>query len=76
MAATPKHRRSSSKKRSTRASNRYDVVLTKFRKIKKKGGTVVHLSTETGKFVPSHMVTPDSPTYKGVKIIHKTKNVK
>lgn len=73
MAATPKHRRSSSKRRSTRASNRYDVVLNKFRKMKKKGGKVVHLSKETGKYVPSHMVTPDSPTYKGIKVITKDK---
>jgi len=71
MAATPKHRRSSSKKRSTQASNRYDVVLNKFRKIKKKGGKVVTLSTETGKFVPPHMVTPDSPEYRGIKVITK-----
>ncbi len=71
MAATPKHRRSSSKRRSTKASNRYDVTLTKFRKIKKKGGKVVHLSKETGKMVPSHMVTPDSPIYKGIKVINK-----
>jgi len=71
MAATPKHRRSSSKRRSTQASNRYDVVLNKFRKMKRKGGKVVKLSSETGKFVPPHMVTPDSPTYKGIKVITK-----
>jgi ribosomal protein L32 len=71
MAATPKHRRSSSKRRSTKASNRYDVTLTKFRKMKKKGGKVVHLSSETGKMVPSHMVTKDNPTYKGIKVITK-----
>ena len=71
MAATPKHRRSSSKKRSTMASNRYDVTLNKLRKMKRKGGSVVHLSAETGKMVPSHMVTPENPTYKGIKVITK-----
>ncbi len=71
MAATPKHRRSSSKRRSTMASNRYDVELNKHRVIKKNGGTRLTLSAETGKLVPPHMVTPDSPTYKGVKVINK-----
>lgn len=73
MAATPKHRRSSSKKRSTRASNRYDVTLNKYRKIKRHGGKVLHLSKETGKMVPPHMVTPDSPSYRGIKVITKKK---
>lgn len=67
MAATPKHRRSSSKRRSTRASNRYDVVLTKAKKVKKNGGKL--LSAKAGKsLVPSHRVTKANPTYKGVKV--------
>lgn len=71
MAATPKHRRSSSKRRSTMASNRYDVELNKHRVIKKKGGKRLQLSQETGKLVPPHMVTPDRPTYRGIKVINK-----
>jgi hypothetical protein len=65
MAATPKHRRSSRRRRTTQASNRYDVVLNKARKMKKNGGS---LSKS-----PSHMVTPENPTYKGVTVITKTK---
>jgi len=76
MAATPKHRRSRSKKRSTMASNRYDVVLTKFRKLKKKGGSIVSISKESGVAVPSHMVTLDHTEYKGVKVISKKKKAK
>ncbi len=67
MAATPKHRRSSSKKRSTRASNRYDVVLAKARKVKKNGGKL--LSAKAGKnLIPSHRVTKANPIYKGIKV--------
>ncbi len=73
MAATPKHRRSSSKRRSTMASNRYDVELNKHRVIKKKGGKRLQLSKESGKLVPPHIVTPDSPTYKDIKVIKKQK---
>lgn len=71
MAATPKHRRSSSKRRSTRASNRHDVVLNQFRKLKKKGGVVLVKDESTGSFVPPHRVTPKNPTYKGIKVITK-----
>ncbi len=69
MAATPKHRRSASKKRSTRASNRYDVLLTKARKIKKLGGNLVAEVKGIKKFSPSHMVTKNNPEYKGRKYI-------
>jgi ribosomal protein L32 len=71
MAATPKHRRSSQKKRSTRASNRYDVALTKARKVKKNGGKLVQLNKKTGKYTPSHMVSKENPEYKGIKVISK-----
>lgn len=73
MAATPKHRRSSSKRRSTMASNRYDVELNKHRVIRKNGGSRLQVSKETGLLVPPHMVTPESPSYKGKKIINKKK---
>lgn len=73
MAATPKHRRSSSKKRSTRASNRYDVALTKSRTIKRKGGKHLSSKNSLGVLVPSHRVTSENPEYKGIKVI-KTKN--
>lgn len=73
MAATPKHRRSSQKKRSTRASNRYDVVLTKSRKTKKFGGKLVSFNKELNKFAPSHRVSKENPEYKGIKIIKEKK---
>jgi len=72
MAATPKHRRSSQKKRTTRASNRYDVVLNKFRKMKKNGGKFVSKDSKTNKFAPSHKVSKANPEYKGLKVV-KTK---
>ena len=71
MAATPKHRRSSQRKRSTRASNRYDVVLNMFRKMKKNGGKFVSKDSKTNKFQPSHLVSKENPEYKGIKIINK-----
>lgn len=73
MAATPKHRRSASKARSTRASNRYDVVLNRFRKMKKFGGSSATVSKETGKIVLPHTVSDESSTYKGKKIINSKK---
>jgi ribosomal protein L32 len=69
MAATPKHRRSASKARSTRASDRYDVVLKKFRKMKKKGGSVAFVSKETGKLTEPHRVSKENNVYRGHKII-------
>ncbi len=72
MAATPKHRRSSQKRRTTRASNRYDVVLNKFRKTKKNGGKLVSFDKSTNKYKPSHMATKENPEYKGLKVV-KTK---
>jgi len=72
MAATPKHRRSSQKKRSTRASQRYDVVLNQFRKMKKNGGKFLSLNKESNMLLPSHTVTKDNPEHKGVRVI-KTK---
>ncbi|MCS7317890.1 MAG: hypothetical protein NZZ41_06265 [Candidatus Dojkabacteria bacterium] len=55
MAATPKHRRSSSKARSTKASNRYDKTLWKFKVMQKKGGTF--LVTRNGKTMPINVRT-------------------
>lgn len=70
MAATPKHRRSASKARSTKASNRYDVVTNKARTIKRKGGSFFVISKETGQPTLSHRVTKEDPTYKGRKVIN------
>ncbi len=70
MAATPKHKRSASKARKTRASNRYDVVLNKARKIKKNGGNFYVISKETGLPTLPHRVTKEDPTYKGRKVIN------
>ncbi len=69
MAATMKHRRSKSKRNSTRSSNRYDKLLTKFKKIKKQGGKTL-AKTSTNKFVPPHTVTKDNPVYNGVKVLN------
>lgn len=69
MAATPKHRRSAQKARMTRASDRYDVVVKKFRKMKKLGGSVASVSKETGKLAAPHRVSKDSNVYRGNKII-------
>jgi len=71
MAATPKHRRSASKKRSTRASNRYDVLLNKARVVKKNGGAIVHKDAKTGVIHPSHTVSKENPEYKGRKFVTK-----
>ncbi len=70
MAATPKHKRSSSKAGKTRASNRYDVVLNKARTMKKKGGKFFVISKETGLPTLSHRVTKEDPSYKGRKVIN------
>lgn len=69
MAATPKHRRSARKARTTKASDRYDVVLKKFRKMKKKGGTIAVVSKETGKLTLPHRVSKENNVYKGRKIL-------
>ncbi len=63
-----KHRRSASKRKSSRGSNRYDKVLTKFKKMKKLGGK----STASNK-APSHRVTKENPVYKGVKVLNPKK---
>lgn len=68
MAATPKHKRSAQKARSTRASNRYDVTLTKARKMKKKGGNAFTVS-KSGVLSKSHTVTKENPEYKGKKLL-------
>jgi hypothetical protein len=68
MAATPKHKRSAQKARSTRASNRYDLALTKARKMKKKGGSAFVI-TKSGTISKSHTVTKENPEYKGKKLL-------
>lgn len=69
MAATPKRRRSSSKRDSTRGADRYDKTYTKSKKMKKKGGSFLSKSKATGKWAPSHRVSKDNPEYKGIKVI-------
>lgn len=69
MAPTMKHRRSSSKRKSKRGANRYDKILTKFKKIKKLGGTVVR--EKNGKNALPHRVTKENPEHKGEKVIIK-----
>lgn len=70
MAATMKTKRSARRRKTTRGSDRYDVVLKKFKKTKKFGGKLVN-KTKGGKlYHPSHMVTPENPTYKGIKVIN------
>lgn len=69
MAATPKRRRSTSKRGHARGANRYDKWLTKYKKIKKKGGSFLSKSKSTSKLVPSHKVSKDNPDYNGVKVI-------
>lgn len=75
MAATPKHRRSRSKARSTKASNRYDQLLNKFRKIKKKGGTFLiknkseSIADDLNKYKLPHKVDKNNPYHKNIKII-------
>jgi ribosomal protein L32 len=74
MAATMKHRRSASKRNSTRGADRYDKALTKAKKIAKKGGSFLVKVKTSKSFVPSHTVCEDNPTYKGVKVLNpKTK---
>lgn len=73
MAATPKHRRSGRRRKTTRAANRHDVLLNKARVIKKNGGSFLVLDKESGKLVPAHTVTVDNPIYKGIKVISKNK---
>ncbi len=69
MAATMKHRRSSRRKKTTRGADRYDVLLKKVKRIKKSGGSPLTRSKSSSALVPSHRVTPESPSYKGVKVI-------
>lgn len=63
MAATPKHKRSASKRNSTRSSNRFDKLLTKFKKIKKYGGNLVGVSNG-GIIHPSHKVSKAFKSFK------------
>lgn len=69
MAPTMKHRRSKSKRNSTRGADRYDKVLTKFKKIKRLGGSITKV--ENNQKVLPHRVSKKNPEYKGVKVITK-----
>lgn len=69
MAATMKHRRSSSKRDKARGSNRYDKLLTKYKKLKKFGGSFLTRSKVTGELVPSHRVSKKNPEYNSVKVL-------
>lgn len=73
MAASPKHRRSSSKRDSARGSNRYDSTLTRAKTVKKKGGKLLAKSKISGKLVPSHRISKENPEYKGFKLKVKSK---
>ncbi len=66
-----KHRRSSSKRDKTRGSNRYDKLLTKFKTIKKNGGSFLAKSKISGELVPAHRVSKDNNEYNSVKVIGK-----
>ena len=69
MAATMKHKRSSRRSKTTRSSDRYDKLLTKFKKIKKNGGSFLAKSNITGELVRPHTVEAKNPIYKDVKIL-------
>ncbi|BCX13872.1 MAG: hypothetical protein KatS3mg085_404 [Candidatus Dojkabacteria bacterium] len=69
MAATMKHRRSSSKRKSTRGADRYDKLLKKFKKLRKYGGTFL-IKAKNNVKVPPHRVTKLNPEHKGVKVIN------
>lgn len=69
MGATPKHKRSKSKRNSARASDRFDKLLTKFKKVKKQGGSVIN-ATKAG-IHPSHRVSELETSYKGRKVTLK-----
>ncbi|MCA9380772.1 hypothetical protein KC678_00715 [Candidatus Dojkabacteria bacterium] len=71
MAATPKRRRSASKRNSTRAAERYDKQIRKAKKIKKFGGSHLVKSPVTGKLVPAHRATKKNPEYNSVKVMRE-----
>ena len=71
MAATMKHRRSKSKQRKTRGSERYDKLLRKFKKLKKKGGSFLIKSKITGELTLSHRVSKKNPEYNSVKVVNE-----
>lgn len=62
MGATPKTRRSSSKKKRRMASYRW--AKAKLAKL---------VTLPSGKKVPSHMVTPENPTKNGITFVTKKK---
>lgn len=68
MAATPKHRRSKQKARTTKASDRYDKLITLARKVKKKGGALFQINKQ-GKPYKSHTVGENNKVYKEIKIL-------
>ncbi len=68
MAATPKHRRSLQKARSTKASDRYNKLITLARKVKKCGGTLFSLNKKGYSF-KAHVVSKNNKVYKNVKVL-------
>ncbi|RMD77729.1 hypothetical protein D6810_00160 [Candidatus Dojkabacteria bacterium] len=68
MAATPKHRRSLQKSRSTKASDRYNKFITLLRKVRKYGGTLFCKNSKGEPYRP-HTVSKNSKTYKGIKVL-------
>ncbi len=57
MAGTPKRRMTSSRKRRRNSQPIYQAELPQLTKL------------PSGKLVPTHMVTPENPVYKGVKFL-------
>lgn len=70
MAATMKHKRSARRRRTTRGADRYDKTLTKFKRIKRYGGSALIVSKFSNKLVLAHRVSKDNPVYRGVKVMH------
>ncbi len=69
MAATMKHRRSARRRKTTRGAERYDVVLRKFKKIKKFGGSFLVKSKVSKKLVPPHKASKNNAVYNTVKVL-------
>jgi len=60
MAATPKHKRSKTRQRTTRAQKWQTWARNNVPQLVK---------LENGRLVPAHTVTPLNPVYKGVKFL-------
>lgn len=71
MAATMKHRRSKSKRKSTRGADRYDKILRKYKKMKKLGGSFFVKGKNDSEARLSHRVDKDNVEYKNVKVVRE-----